>query len=182
MAQKGFYFDATACIGCKTCQIACKDKNDNPIGVLFRKVHTFEGGKFPRPWVQHLSTACMHCESAPCVQNCPAGAMKKREEDGLVYVDQALCIGCQYCVWSCPYGAPQYLPEKNVVGKCDGCLDLTTQGLNPACVDACIMRVLEFGDMEELMQKYPGAKVCDGLPSASLTGPSLLVNPKPEAR
>lgn len=182
MAQKGFYFDMTACVGCKTCQIACKDKNDNPIGVNFRQVHTFEGGKFPKPWIYFLSVACNHCEEPRCVQNCPTGATTKRAEDGLVVIDQDACIGCQYCVWSCPYGARHFIEEKGVVGKCDGCVQLTAAGGSPACVDACIMRALEFGEIEELKAKHPGVQVVSGLPSASLTGPALIVNPKPEAR
>lgn len=183
MAQKGFYFDMTACVGCKTCQIACKDKNDNPIGVNFRQVHTFEGGHFPKPWIYFLSVACNHCENPRCVQNCPTGATTKRAEDGLVVIDQDACIGCQYCVWSCPYGARHFIEEKNVVGKCNGCVDLTAGGGMPACVDACVMRALEFGDIEELKAKHPGAvQVVAGLPSADLTGPTLLISPKPEAR
>jgi len=184
VAQKGFYFDQTACIGCKTCQIACKDKNDNPIGVLFRQVHTFEGGKFPHPWVAFLSVSCNHCENPRCVQNCPTGASYKRAEDGLVVIDQDLCIGCQYCIWSCPYGARYFIEEKGIVGKCDGCLDLVSQGLNPACVDSCLMRVLEFGDLDELRQKHPDSQVLSlaGVPDADLTGPSFLITPKPEAQ
>jgi len=182
VSQKAFYFDMTVCIGCKTCQIACKDKNNLPVGVLYRRVHTFEGGKFPKPWVYFLSVACNHCEDPRCVQNCPTGAMQKRESDGLVVVDQSVCIGCRYCTWSCPYDGPQYLEEKGVVGKCDGCVDLTAKGEKPACVDACNMRALEFDDLTNLQKKYPGAASVSTLPDAALTTPALLVNPKPEAR
>lgn len=182
MAQKGFYFDMTACIGCKTCQIACKDKNDLPVGPLFRRVHTFEGGKFPEPWVYFLSLSCNHCAEPRCVENCPTGALTKRAEDGLVVQDPDKCIGCRYCVWSCPYEAPQYLEELGRVGKCNGCADLVEQGLNPACVDACIMRAIEFGDMEELRQKHGNTPDVKGLPSSSLTGPSLTIKPKAHAK
>jgi anaerobic dimethyl sulfoxide reductase subunit B (iron-sulfur subunit) len=182
VAQKGFYFDQTVCIGCKTCQISCKDKNNVAPGVLFRTVHTFEGGKFPKPWAYFISIGCNHCENPRCVQNCPTGAMHKRAEDGLVVVDQDVCIGCKYCTWSCPYSAPQYLEEKGVVGKCDGCVDLTAKGGNPTCVDSCIMRVLEFGDLAELKKKHPGVQVVEGMPDPSLTGPSIIIKAKPEAR
>ncbi len=183
MAQKGFYYDMTACIGCKACQVACKDKNDLPVGITYRQVYTFEGGSYPRPWMYNLSIACNHCENPRCVENCPTGARIKRADDGLVTIDQEACIGCQYCVWSCPYGANTYNEEKGIVQKCDGCVNLTSAGGNPACVDACVMRALEFGDIEELRKKHPGA--VDNivrLPDASLTHPSLLINPKAEAR
>lgn len=182
MAQKGFYFDMTVCIGCKTCQIACKDKNDLPIGVLYRQVFTVEGGKYPKPWMYYLSIACNHCEDPRCVQNCPTGAMQKRAEDGLVVVDQEACIGCRYCIWSCPYAGPQFVEEKGVVGKCDGCVDLTSRGMMPVCVDACLMRALEFGDLAELKQRHPDATEVASLPNPALTSPCLLITPKPEAR
>ncbi|HLN60122.1 MAG TPA: DMSO/selenate family reductase complex B subunit [Symbiobacteriaceae bacterium] len=180
--QKGFFFDMTVCVGCKTCQIACKDKNNAPIGVNFRRVHTFEGGKFPRPWIYFLSIACNHCENPRCVENCPTGACHKRAEDGLVAIDPAVCIGCRYCTWSCPYSGPQYLEEEGRTGKCDGCFDLTSQGKNPACVDACLMRALEFGDIEELKKKHPDAVELSVMPDYSLTNPNVLIKAKPEAR
>lgn len=183
MAQKGFYYDMTACIGCKACQVACKDKNDLPVGITYRQVYTFEGGRYPQPFMYNLSIACNHCENPRCVENCPTGARTKRSEDGLVVIDQDGCIGCQYCVWSCPYGANTFSKEKGIVLKCNGCVDLTSTGLNPACVDACVMRALEFGDIEELRKKHPGAvQNIERMPDASLTHPSILINPKPEAR
>ncbi len=73
MPQLGFYYDMTACIACKTCQIACKDKNNLEVGVLFRRLYTFEGGRFPNPWIYHISVSCNHCEDPRCVANCPTG-------------------------------------------------------------------------------------------------------------
>ena len=183
MAQRGFYYDMTACIACKACQVACKDKNNLPLGVVYRKVHTFEGGSYPRPWLYNLSVSCNHCARPRCVENCPTGARTKRTEDGLVVVDQAACIGCQYCLWSCPYGAPHVLKDKGVVGQCNGCVDLVSQGMNPACVDACVMRALESGDIAELRKQHPDAVAdVNGLPASSITDPSLLISPKSEAR
>ncbi|MBE3598443.1 MAG: dimethylsulfoxide reductase subunit B [Limnochordaceae bacterium] len=181
MGQLGFYVDMTACIGCRTCQIACKDKNDLAIGVLYRRVYAFEGGKYPRPWLYHLSVGCNHCEAPRCVANCPTGALSKRP-DGLVVLDKARCIGCRYCVWSCPYGAPQYIEEEGRIGKCDGCADLVDQGLDPACVDACPMRAIEFGDIEKLRAKHGGTDRVRGLPDPNLTHPAVTITPKPEAR
>lgn len=177
----GFHFDMTSCIGCKTCEIACKDKNDMPVGVRYRQVHYFEGGKFPKPWLFYLSMSCNHCESPLCVKNCPTGAMSKRA-DGVVVHDREKCIGCRYCTWSCPYGAPQYIEEIGKVGKCDLCADLLDLGQNPACVDACVMRALHFGELEELKEKYGGTRELRVLPDSGLTNPSILITPKPMAR
>jgi anaerobic dimethyl sulfoxide reductase subunit B (iron-sulfur subunit) len=188
MTQLGFYYDMTTCIGCKTCQIACKDKNDLKVGALFRRVETFEGGKFPQPWVFHLSTSCYHCQNPKCMEVCPTAAISKRE-DGIVLVNADRCIGCRYCTWACPYGALQFLEEKGVIGKCDFCVDLIDKGENPACVDACVMRCLHFGDLEELKAQleelkaqYEGDMNLNVLPDSNITIPSGLITPKPEAK
>ncbi|RSK27560.1 dimethylsulfoxide reductase subunit B [Bacillus sp. HMF5848] len=176
--QYGFYIDMKKCIGCKTCQIACKDKNDVNVGVLFRKIFDFEKGKYPNPTVEHLSLACCHCERPKCVENCPTGAMYKRAKDGLVLHDENKCIGCKMCLWSCPYMGPQYIPETRKVGKCDGCADLVDNGENPACVDSCIMRAIEFGDIAELRKKYGSVNYIEELPSPALTNPSIVIGLK----
>ncbi|HWI52688.1 MAG TPA: DMSO/selenate family reductase complex B subunit [Symbiobacteriaceae bacterium] len=181
MAQMGFYYDMTACVACKTCQVACKDKKDLSVGPLLRKVKTFEGGQFPKPWVYHLSISCNHCAEPKCVQNCPTGALSKREKDGLVLHDQDVCIGCRYCTWSCPYQAPQYIEEAGRIAKCNGCADLVDQGKNPACVDACGMRCLEFGEIEALRKKYGDLPNLVVLPDSGITNPSLVVKPAKQA-
>ncbi|MEA1961395.1 MAG: DMSO/selenate family reductase complex B subunit [Bacillota bacterium] len=177
MTQLGFYFDMTKCTGCRTCQIACKDKNELPVGTLFRMVKTFEGGKYPNPWVYHLSMTCNHCADPQCVKNCPTGCRYKREEDGLVLQDMDKCIGCGYCIMSCPYGFPQRL-ENGKVSNCNMCVDLLDQGLNPACVDACMTRALDFGDIDKLKAKYGGTSDLSVLPSSSITNPSVLIKAK----
>ena len=110
----GFYFDMASCIGCKTCQIACKDKNDLPIGNLFRQIHSYEVGTYPNVNGFHWSATCNHCE-------------------------------------------------------------------NPACVDACVMRCLEFGDLEELKAKHADQELVNELPAmpaASHTQPNILIHPR----
>lgn len=181
MAQKGFYYDSTVCTGCKACQIACKDKNDLKVGELFRKVYEFEGGTFPNVWGYYLSLGCNHCAEPKCAENCPTGAIYKRESDGLVVQDREKCIGCKMCIWSCPYERPQYLEEEGKCGKCDGCAELVDQGQNPVCVDSCPMRAIEFGDIEELRAKYGANYNLKVLPGASITKPSITVHAKPEA-
>jgi len=177
MPQLGFYYDMTVCSSCKTCQIACKDKNNLDVGINFRKVHYFEGGKFPNPWAYPISMSCNHCAKPKCVENCPTGAMVKRSEDGVVIHRKERCIGCQMCVWSCPYGAPQYNKKAGKVGKCDSCVDLRANGEQPACVSSCLMRALQFGDIEEFRQKYGGTVDIKGLPESGITSPNTVITP-----
>ncbi|MGI6449933.1 MAG: DMSO/selenate family reductase complex B subunit [Desulfitobacteriia bacterium] len=185
--QLGFYVDQQSCIGCFTCQIACKDKNDLQPGQLWRQVREFQGGDSledngvyrSNVFAYWLSLSCNHCEKPKCVENCPTGAMYKRTEDGIVLVDQDKCIGCGYCTWSCPYEAPQLAGK--TVSKCNFCIDLQQEGKNPACVDACIMRIIQFGPIEELRQKYGKVDEIKGLPSADITSPSLVLTPHHKA-
>jgi anaerobic dimethyl sulfoxide reductase subunit B (iron-sulfur subunit) len=151
-----FTFDASACTGCKACQVACKDKNNLPVGVLWRRVYEVSGGT----WEQHgnawmtdvfaynLTIACNHCVHPKCAGVCPTDAYVQRE-DGIVYIDESKCIGCGYCVWACPYAAPQYNPEAGLMSKCNFCMDNIDAGLPPSCVAACPMRVLDFVEIRE---------------------------------
>lgn len=183
-----FYFDSQACSGCKACQIACKDKHDLPLGVLWRRVYEISGGGWLRvgaAWqntvfAYNLSIACNHCQHPICVGVCPTGAMVQRP-DGIVLVDEKRCIGCQYCAWVCPYSAPQYDPARGVMTKCDFCLDELDQGRSPACVAACPMRALDFGKLGELQARYTGVGAVAPLPEAGVTDPCLLIRPHPEA-
>jgi anaerobic dimethyl sulfoxide reductase subunit B (iron-sulfur subunit) len=188
--QKAFYFDSSACIGCKACQVACQDKNDLPAGLLWRRVFQYGGGSWSKQgqttipnnvFVTSLSTACQHCENPVCRDVCPASAISKRA-DGIVLIDADKCIGCRYCQWACPYGAPQYNDDLKVMTKCTFCSDLQDQGLNPACVDACVMRCLDFGDLADLRQKYGDLAAIEPLPTADITKPSLVITPHKNAQ
>ncbi len=98
MNQLGFYFDQTRCIGCETCVVACKDWNDVPAGpATWRRISTLEKGKYPTPEVAHFNTACYHCLEPSCVSVCPAGAITKREGDGIVIVDRGKCQEAGRC-------------------------------------------------------------------------------------
>ena len=193
MTQYGFFFDSEACIGCKTCQMACKNKNNLPVGNLFRRVYEWEHGTWevgegdtlPAPsdlFAYFIAMACNHCENPACVAKCPVGAMRIDEEDGTVQHDDGTCIGCQSCVKACPYGVPQYRAELKITGKCDGCIGLRSSGEPNACVASCPMRALEFGDIDELRAKHPDAvDVVAALPDPSQTTPSVAIDAKPSA-
>lgn len=177
MSQYGFYFDMTRCFGCHTCQVACKDRLGlQTAGARPRRVRTFEAGAYPNTVMYHASVSCNHCESPACVANCPTGAMFK-SEDGPVLHDDAVCIGCKTCIASCPYEAPQYDTDNDLIIKCDSCMALREAGMNPVCVDACVARALDFGPVDELKAKYGDGLVSDVacLPSSDITTPGLFV-------
>ena len=192
--QLGFYFDATACNGCKACMVACKSKNNLPVGINYRRVYQYGGGT----WVQYsgdatimqpsnvfaypLSISCNHCETPACRDVCPAKAITKRAEDGIVQVDADKCIGCRYCEWTCPYGGPQFSEETGTMSKCDFCADLLDQGEQPFCTSACVMRALEFGDINELRARYGSEASIEPLPPQSITSPALVITPHRNAQ
>lgn len=185
MAQLGIYIDQARCIGCEACVIACKDKQDNPEGVNFRRVYSFEEGAFTKSnngtFIQnvqsyYLSISCNHCDEPTCIENCPTTAMYKRKEDGVVVIDQDKCAGCRYCEWNCPYGAPQFNEELGRMTKCDLCIDLLEEGKRPVCEEACPMRAIEIGPIDELREKYGDVNEVKGMPSASITKPNIVIN------
>ncbi|MCX6064695.1 MAG: dimethylsulfoxide reductase subunit B [Chloroflexi bacterium] len=183
--QLGFYFDASLCTGCKVCQVACQDKNHLPPEIIWRKVVQYGGGNWIPQGDIHvpnnlgivsLSAACMHCDQPTCMQVCPTAAISKRS-DGVVLIDQSKCIGCRYCQWACPYDAPRFDEAAGVMTKCTFCEDLLGKGENPACVDACVMRAIKFGEMDELRAKYGNVNAVEPLPEAKYTMPSLVITP-----
>ena len=180
MARLGFYFDSHLCVGCRTCQVSCKDRNRLDVDILFRRVRSFEVGTYPNARGYHYSGACNHCQDAKCVKGCPTKALHF-DADGTVQHDIDVCIGCQYCTWNCPYGAPQYVADIGKTRKCDSCKPLRDLGKNPVCVDACMMRALDFGDLDILEDKHGHNLVSEiaCLETAVTCNPSLLINAKP---
>ncbi len=183
--QYGFYYNTDACTGCKGCVAACKDKNDSPVGMKFRKVYDNSTGSWEQTatgaWKQvnvgqfSVSISCMHCENPACVSACPSGAMHKTD-GGIVCVDEDVCIGCGMCTGVCPYHEPRLDPVRGVSVKCDFCRDLLASGEPPACVASCQMRALDYGDIDELRRKYGEGADISPLPSSSLTGPNVVIN------
>ncbi len=184
--QMGFYFDQTRCNGCFTCIVACKDRHDIPAGpVSWRRVTTMEKGLFPDLHVAFLSTACHHCEKPACVSVCPVEAVTKREEDGIVIVDPEVCLGrdCGQCLEACPYNAPQFgLEDDAKMQKCTFCIDRLADGKKPACVDACPMRALDAGPMEDLRAKYGDIRETEGFVFSKELSPCVVFKPKIDTR
>lgn len=184
--QLGFYFDQSRCIGCFTCVVACKDWHNVEAGpASWRRVKAIERGKFPEVFVAFLSIACCHCAEPACVLACPADAITKREEDGIVVVNPEKCQGqdrCDLCLQACPYEAPQFSGEDNAkMQMCDLCLDRWAEGKKPVCVDSCPMRALDAGPMDDLRGKYGDVKKeATGFVYAAQIKPSVIFKPRIE--
>ncbi len=181
--QMGFFFDQTRCTGCYACVVACKDWHDVPAGpASWRRVETIERGTFPDVFVAYLATSCYHCQNPACVTACPAGAITKRREDGIVLVDSALCLGrdnCDLCLQACEYRAPQFGSEPNArMQKCDLCLDRLAGGRQPICVAACPMRALDAGPIDELVAKYGEHTQAEGFTFSEGLKPAVVFKAK----
>lgn len=150
VVQMGFLHHNVDCIGCRACEIACKDKNGLAPGPRFRRVMYVEGGTFPEVYAYKVNMSCNHCAEPACLPTCPTGAIWKRPDNGVVDIDSSLCIGCRKCEAACPYGAPQWDPQEHVIKKCNMCIDELEAGRKPYCVAACMMRVLDVGPIEEI--------------------------------
>lgn len=184
MTQIGFYFDQTRCTGCYTCTVACKDWHDIDAGpVNWMQVQLYESGKFPDLFAAYLVLPCYHCEDPPCVKACKAGAIFKRESDGIVVVDREKCLGkdecSMLCLKACPWDAPQFGTEENaIMQKCDLCLERLEQGRQTICVEACPMYALDAGPIDQLRKKYGNAMDAHGFSISGSVKPSVIFNPK----
>jgi len=168
----GLVIDLDTCVGCHACAVACKEWNTggypapltdqdpygaNATGTWLNRIHSYEleaEGEEPGRTV-YFPRSCLHCDNAPCVTVCPTGASYKREEDGIVLVEEDKCIGCGLCAWACPYGARELDAGTGVMKKCTLCVDrIADPGLEevervPACVQACPASARHFGDLAD---------------------------------
>ncbi len=182
MTQYGFHIDTSRCTGCKTCEMACRDAYELGEAPSFRRVCEASGGSWVPAgdaWWQnvfayYVSIGCNHCDDPVCQRICPSGAMRK-QPDGFVILDSKRCIGCGSCAFACPYKAPSFSKKLNVMRKCDGCRARVMNGKEPICVEACPMRALEFGDIEELRKQYGNARDIAPLPDSSYTQPNIVI-------
>lgn len=149
--QYGMLLDTTRCVGCQTCVIGCKINHQVPGEAYWSSVETIGSeimyqptGKYPNPVLAFKPHLCNHCADPACVKNCPTGAMHK-DENGIVSVNQDICIGCQYCSWVCPYNIPKFDIVKKVMSKCHFCKRLIEKGEVPYCVESCPAEARIFG-------------------------------------
>jgi formate dehydrogenase iron-sulfur subunit len=164
----GFFTDTTVCIGCKACEVACKNWNglqaetfilsgdsyDNTRhlnGVNWRHVKFVE--QFPEDreggrWLL-MSDVCKHCVQAGCLEVCPTGAIIRTEYDTVV-IQADVCNGCRNCISACPFGVIEINPLSNTAMKCTLCYDRLQSGLPPACAKACPTESIKFGTIEDL--------------------------------
>ena len=149
-----FEYNEKRCIGCQSCQVACKQFHDIKAGTIsYRKVSGTPKGVYPDVTRTFLSISCEHCANPLCVNACPVSpvkALSKRAEDGIVVVDQSKCIGCGACGRACPFGAPNYITVngKRVMQKCDFCLSLDLEdGAQTRCAAACTTQALRNGSL-----------------------------------
>ena len=144
----GMLIDLRKCIGCQACTVACGVENQVPLG-YFRTISSiYEVQTAGQTRRVQLPRTCNHCANPPCVRDCPTQATYQRV-DGIVVVDNTICIGCGYCVQACPYSARFINPETHTADKCTFCLHRVQAGLLPACVETCVGGARLFGDLND---------------------------------
>ncbi len=192
--RMGFFTDTSVCIGCKACQVACKEWNGVPddgfnlLGMSYDNTGGLSANSWrhvafieqPQPdgdghgdmrWLM-MSDVCKHCTHAACLDVCPTGALL-RTELGTVVVQQDICNGCGYCVPACPFGVIDQREGDGRAWKCTLCYDRTGDGLMPACAKACPTESIQYGPLDELRQRAEERLQrlrTDGLPQAQLYG------------
>lgn len=148
MPRYAMVIDKERCVGCQSCTVACKSEWDVPEGGARTRVRDAGiRGTYPNFVSTFYVSQCNQCDRPTCVPACPSGATSQ-DANGIVRVNQDLCIGCGSCVAACPYGARFINSDKGVVDKCDFCAARLEQGLQPACVLTCPANAKIFGDLE----------------------------------
>jgi formate dehydrogenase iron-sulfur subunit len=163
--------DIDLCIGCKACEVACKEWNDLPAEETFKEIELDDGDL---AWLIRKDS-CLHCEEPGCLAACPAPGAIVQYTNGIVDFNQEKCIGCQYCVSGCPFDIPRFDQKTKKVYKCTLCVDRVSAGLEPACVKSCPTGAIKFGGKHEMID-YGLGKVeklkARGFENAMLYDPS----------
>jgi formate dehydrogenase iron-sulfur subunit len=173
----GFFTDTSVCIGCKACEVACKEWNGLPdpepgdllltgmsydntaalganswrhVAFVENVIEAADGGDGQNQWLM-ASDVCKHCTHAACLDVCPTGALV-RTEFGTVIVQPDVCNGCAYCVSACPFGVIDRREDDGRAWKCTMCYDRLRGGLEPACAKACPTDSIQFGPLDELRE------------------------------
>jgi len=148
--QYRLIYDENLCIGCQACSVACRVENNVPDNFFRLQVHVETKGIFPNLGMQFARLSCVMCENPPCVKVCPTNA-SFQDKEGLVHINEKVCITCHYCILACPYHARFVNPVTNVVEKCTFCYETrVSKELLPACVSICTTDALSFGDMKDV--------------------------------
>jgi formate dehydrogenase iron-sulfur subunit len=191
----GFFTDTSVCIGCKACEVACKEWNQLPEkepgflgqsldntgelnGSTWRHVKFIDNvpdetmGEGNGRAFLIMSDVCKHCQHASCMDVCPTGSIIRTEFD-TVYIQEEVCNGCRNCIAACPYDVIDIDPAKNVAQKCTLCYDRLQGGLEPACAKACPTESIQFGPLDQLRRKAKKREAdlhAQGLKEANLYG------------
>jgi anaerobic dimethyl sulfoxide reductase subunit B len=184
--QLGIFIDQNRCMGCFACVVACKDWHDLPAGpASFIRLKTIEKGRYPNVFVAFLPVTCYHCENPACVSVCPAQAIAKQGNGGIVTVDRDACLGkdaCGLCRDACPYEAPQFgAAEDAKMQKCDFCLDRWAEAKKPVCVSSCPIQALDAGPIDALRANYGDIREAEGFVYSESLIPSITFKPKSDA-
>ncbi|MFB9410704.1 4Fe-4S dicluster domain-containing protein [Dactylosporangium matsuzakiense] len=185
----GFFTDTSVCIGCKACEVACKEWNAVPadgldlLGQSFDNTGQLDANSWrhvafieqPAPddsgdmrWLM-MSDVCKHCTHAACLDVCPTGSLMRTEFDTVI-VQADICNGCGYCVTACPYGVIDRREDDGRAWKCTLCYDRIGDGLRPACATACPTESIQYGPLDELRERAQARLEQLDLPEARLYG------------
>jgi Fe-S-cluster-containing dehydrogenase component/DMSO reductase anchor subunit len=178
--QYAFHVDMDACTGCKACVTACHSLNGLDEGEVWRKVGLLIGSSGDHGVQKTVTAACHHCVDPACLAGCPVKAYEKDPVTGIVRHLDDQCIGCQYCVFTCPYEVPRFNEKKGIVRKCDMCTDRLEVGEAPACVQGCPNEAISIRlvDQQAVVETAQADAFLPAAPSPTLTLPTTVYQSK----
>jgi len=182
--QYAFEVNLDKCSGCKACVVACHTLNGLEEDEAWRRVGTVVGSA-DQGYIQHVTTACHHCEDPGCLKGCPVKAYEKDPITGIVRHLDDQCIGCKYCTMMCPYEVPRFSERLGIVRKCDMCHQRLSTGEAPACVQACPNAAIAITVVATCQEKalsdadnVSDARLAAGAPTSRITRPTTRYTTK----